>query len=1457
MPTVTRGQAAAEGNVPSSSSLDDSCPEFLQPFNLDREIIRALLNLGVRSTEDLLLVRETDLSSVASTIMARRLVNQFQGCVSSSAESPCLDTSRSSWLSVLPRWKETSTPLSHLQMFESTMLAAEVPVMRWPRAFSTTLPYFKQVFINSLLPLQWDLLKEAFLERYHDPRDEANSLRDLLNLKMQPNESPHDYGDRVLDLCRRAGRRDSDPVVLSAFEQGIALRFKSFYALSPSPQDLKTAVSLLVSVCRACPDASNQKSKFCRYCKNSGHTLKECRKLSNSRNRQGQSTSSPSSQPTQQQSPFKPKPREVKCFKCGRTGHYANKCPSSNSGLSHHSNGVKIQSSAASSGATFLSSQPSVNMITTEESLAADCRNPPSSSPVDVFREYYEACEDLEANSLSHSQSMGDLLYLKLLVGKNKTPVTALLDSGASHSILSTQLAEDLGISELDEKPILLNVANGEACKAYSISQPIKVQYGPNITVFHSFFVMQTKFQCIVGLDLFAGLKITVSGLRLSPDENSLELENGSEGVADSHSPVEKLHPCAEQIEKAIRPLLSENLSTQSEFCSFGPSMVYLPTSGEPVFRRQYPIPYSLRPLVSQQIQSWLKSGVIVKAPIDTPWNSPILAVVKDGKHRIVLDPRGLNKILKYHNSVIPRIADILDESLGFAIVSSLDLTKSYHQFMIAPQDREKTTFTWQGVKYMFVGAPFGLSNLTPHFQRSMQAMLADFHEFASPYVDDIIVRSGDVQEHIAHLQAVIQRLTGHKLTLNQDKCKFGYTQLKILGHVISGDSLRIDPKKVSAFARLSFPNSGKQMQSLLGAASFLRRFIPLYAKVCAPLEKLRFQEKIINPPADAIRSFKNLKKLLSCAPVLSRPDFSLPFRVGTDASQMAVGAVLFQIEEDTTIKYNCFEAKALTKTQRNYPSYKRELLAIVFALDKFRQWIFGRKFFLYTDHQSLSYLFTASKFSYVINYWFLKLFEFDFDIIHIKGLSNILPDALSRLCYSEGESGGSVSAAIAMDDSNTPSSSSLKAFIKERFGRSLPPADTRRSLIRKAHQDGHSGTEKIFLRLFHDGYYWPTMRKDIAQQLQSCDTCNKYNLQRIGFHPLQTQSASLPFDLVHIDLFGPLVVSSNGNKFVLLVIDSLSRFVVLRPLRDKSALTVAQALYSCFVDFGFPKALVSDNGTEFVNQVVQALVNFFKVKHVTITPYNPRSNGAAERHVQESKKVLAKILDGELADWDVFLSSAEHFLNIRVVARTKSSPFALMFGRAPNDLIDYSDVQTSLISIDALLQRQRELMNVVYPAIGKQVEQYQHNVAKVHDKSKKIVHFEVGDIVYRRLDVRQPLGPRYEGPFEVVKVLRNGYKIKSELGDVYFAPPNKLKRSLQCQGSSSTSSSSSSDPNFSDQVYEFDKILSHRKSLNGYEYLVKWKGYAQPTWEPPSNFSDPSALSKYWKRVRKGSRQV
>ena len=647
-------------------------------------------------------------------------------------------------------------------------------------------------------------------------------------------------------------------------------------------------------------------------------------------------------------------------------------------------------------------------------------------------------------------------------------------------------------------------------------------------------------------------------------------------------------------------------------------------------------------------------------------------------------------------------------------------------------------------------------------------------------------------------------------------------------------------------------------MQSLLGAASYLRRYIPLYAKICAPLERLRFADAIVDPAVEAIQAFNRLKQILSNAPVLSRADFSLPFCIGTDASQFAVGAVLFQRTQENHVLYVSFEAQALSRPQVCYPAYKRELFAIVFALHKFRNWIYGTKFTIYTDHQSLANLFTSSKLNYVVNYWLLQIFEHNFDVVHVKGISNILPDALSRLCYydddddAHGGAGNEGSASTtqgedgcapintlhnSIDDAcDEALTTQLVSFVKERFSKTVPPEELRSKLIKEVHSEGHSGTKQLFQRLFRRGYFWPTMRSDIVRALQSCETCLTYNVQRVGYHPLQQLSASLPFDVVHLDLFGPLPVSSQGNRYVLLAVDSLSRFVVLRPLKDKSALSTAQGLYSIFVDFGFPKTLISDNGAEFVNQVIKAMVSFFRVKHKTITAYNPRSNGAAERYVQEAKRVLSKILEGELVDWDSFLPTTQQFLNIRLVSRTKSSPFALMFGRAPNQLIDYSNVASSLISIESLIQRQRELLQIVYPAINEQVSTYQTRIAKYHNKRHKLVQFKVGDVVYRELDTPQSLSARYEGPFEVIEVTDKGYRLKDGIGDVSFAPANKLKLSTLRQneqtsapGASaarSTSSGYESQPSADDdgsKLFEVTRILAHKKVGNRYLYQVKW----------------------------------
>ena len=263
---MTSGEADAR--MPSS------VPEFLEPFEFPSAFTQACVQLGVECREDLLLLRESDfvtISSSISVVQIRKALRKIQVELSpvcddhdDDADAESLDchsptsptsTASASWISALPKWSDKSMPRSHLQAFETVMQATIIPQTRWPDAFAVTLPYLKQTFILSLLPTSWNSVRQAFLRRYENPKDRSNSLRKLLCSRMKPGESPQEYGDRTLELCQRADRSTDDSVLLAAFEEGIPQRFRSFYALSPSPQNLEAAIALLVSVCHAvCTD---------------------------------------------------------------------------------------------------------------------------------------------------------------------------------------------------------------------------------------------------------------------------------------------------------------------------------------------------------------------------------------------------------------------------------------------------------------------------------------------------------------------------------------------------------------------------------------------------------------------------------------------------------------------------------------------------------------------------------------------------------------------------------------------------------------------------------------------------------------------------------------------------------------------------------------------------------------------------------------------------------------------------------------------------------------------------------------------------------------------------------------------------------------------------------------------------------------------------------------------------
>lgn len=545
-------------------------------------------------------------------------------------------------------------------------------------------------------------------------------------------------------------------------------------------------------------------------------------------------------------------------------------------------------------------------------------------------------------------------------------------------------------------------------------------------------------------------------------------------------------------------------------------------------------------------------------------------------------------------NYNLPLVKDIFDKISGFTVASRLDLADSFNQLPIKSQDREKTTFTFGCKRYLFNGAPFGIKILTAHLQKVLTRLLEPFQNFVAIFVDDIVVFSDSIENHILHLNLVIDALNKANLKLREEKCLFGCTELVVLGHVISGDSIKADPTKLSAFQNIPVPQTGKQLESFLGTTSYLRDYIPLYSRIAAPLERIRKTKgslcKVWSMECDD--AFESFKKILSSPPVLSTPDFNHEFCVGTDASNHGVGAVLYQII-DGVKKFICFAGSSLSDSQRNYPATKKELLAIVFALKKFREWLWGSHFTLYTDHMSLIYLFDNSNENLMFSNWADQILDYHFSVIHCPGIKNILPDYLSRIY------GDSNQVKVLMT-STTPKNPNLelKTFIQERFDKVEPLELEREDILTRNHEINHQGADQLFKQVFFDGYYWSTLRKDCEKLVNGCKKCLSFNVAKAGYHPLTTITASLPFDHVAIDLFGPMQETKDGHNYVLILTDIATRFVCLAALKDKSAISVAQGLYPMFCNFGFPKILQSDNGTEFVNSVIKEFTQLAGVSH-------------------------------------------------------------------------------------------------------------------------------------------------------------------------------------------------------------------------------------------------------------------
>jgi transposase InsO family protein len=331
------------------------------------------------------------------------------------------------------------------------------------------------------------------------------------------------------------------------------------------------------------------------------------------------------------------------------------------------------------------------------------------------------------------------------------------------------------------------------------------------------------------------------------------------------------------------------------------------------------------------------------------------------------------------------------------------------------------------------------------------------------------------------------------------------------------------------------------------------------------------------------------------------------------------------------------------------------------------------------------------------------------------------------------------------------------------------------------------------------------------------------------------------------------MVTSTEGYRYVLIVADVATRFVLLRPLRTKETEEVARTLFAIFGDFGVPKIMQSDNGGEFISGIVDAMVTVCGVDHRRISAYHPQANGLAEVNVKRVKAVLRKL--GHLCTpaWAIQLVGTQMALNEVIAERTASKAFELLHARPWNTFADYSDVKSSVMTETELLERNAKVVELLFPSVEERVLAYNENVRAKFDKKHRIVSFEKGDVVYKKPDVFSKT-ERYEGPFKVVDSKGGAYALLDATGATFprKVSPDLLKKAdsvLYAVQKSDTLSSSGDG-----QLYEIDCILDHRGDAPNYEYLVRWKGAqykGQDSWEPAEVFTSKATIFEYWKKAQ------
>lgn len=400
--------------------------------------------------------------------------------------------------------------------------------------------------------------------------------------------------------------------------------------------------------------------------------------------------------------------------------------------------------------------------------------------------------------------------------------------------------------------------------------------------------------------------------------------------------------------------------------------------------------------IIEDQVQEMATHGFI--EPSSSAWSSPVVLVKKkDGSWRFCIDYRKLNAVTVKDAYPLPRIDESLDALSGSKFFSTLDLVSGYWQVELDEDAKQKSAFCTRNGLWQWRVLPFGLTSAPSTFERLMEKVLRGLHwKSVLIYLDDIVVFSNTISQHLDRLEEVLQRLEAANLKLKPTKCELFKKEVKYLGHVVSAEGVKTDPDKIKAIREWPTPTCTSELRAFLGTGSYYRRFVKGFAEIARPLNVLTGKNVPFEWHADAEQAFQDIKQKLIESPVLGYPDPRLPYILDTDASNDAMGAVLSQVQEGME-KPIAYFSRTFSSEEKNYCVTRKELLAVVTATKHFRPYLYGQQFKLRTDHASLRWMVNLKDPTGQVARWLERLQEFNFIIEHRQGRSHGNADGLSR----------------------------------------------------------------------------------------------------------------------------------------------------------------------------------------------------------------------------------------------------------------------------------------------------------------------------------------------------------------------------------------------------------------------------------------------------------------------------